>query len=446
LFSELNNLKKEHLITGVVALISALISLLLFHPGGMTNDAVVQYAQVKGVLPLSAWHPLAFVRVWSVMDIFFDGPMAMLVLHQGAFWLGLWFLAKNLFRGQIIQVMVILVLGFFPVIHTLMGTVWKDASLLSAGILGLGLILEAQRSKKAWLYIPALLAFGYMAAVRHNGLLAVFPILWLIGSSETITKSITKTTGLTFVVLGLAIAMNHSTSVKKFPHLVNQILIWDLWGMSIEVGETMIPSSAFVDSKLNNLDHYREHFNPHSNNSIIFEEAAGINKDIFVDDNLSAELQGAFVDGVGNNFWIYVNRRMTFFKRFLGFAQWKPYMAHCLESVDPAKIGLDDVTNHQMNDSALLTIYMVGLNYFIHYNGFNAVPYFLLVVMILMIGLYTKSRLLAVLMISGLMYWLPHLVIAPSNDFRYHVWLIFMALLGMLFLLFGENRKGRLNG
>lgn len=420
--------------------------MLLFHPGGMTNDAVVQYSQVKGIIPLDAWHPLSFVRVWSFTDYFSDGPMAMLIFHQAIYWLGLWLLVKNVFRSNRIQIITLLVLGFFPIMHTLMGTVWKDASLLSAGILGIGLILEAQRKKTKWQYLLAMVAFAYMAAVRHNGLLAVLPILWLMADSSNLGKTAIKTVGFSILILGIAFAMNHSNSVKKYPHLVNQILIWDLWGMSLDVGSTLIPNSAFVDPELNNLGHYQEHFNPHSNNSIIFEKNAGINKDIFVNDDLSQELQAAFVSGVTNNFGAYLNRRATFFVRFLGFGQWKPYMAYCLKSVDPAKIGLDNVTYHRMNDSSVLSLYLAGLNYFIHYNGFNAVPYFLLGLLILAVGLHTKDRLLVVLIISGLMYWLPHLVIAPSNDFRYHVWLVFVVILGTLILLFGNNRKERLNG
>lgn len=443
---EQNSWIKGSVATGLVAFLGAVISLLLFHPGGMTNDTVVQYAQVKGIIPLDSWHPLVFVRAWSIMDVLLDGPVAMLVFHQAIFWLGLWLLVKNLFRSTVLQVLVLLILGFFPVIQTLMGTVWKDASLLSSGILGLGLLLQAKRKQSPWLYIPALLAFAYMSAVRHNGLLAALPMLWLMANSGSLLKTSIRTAGLTVIVLGLAFGMNHSSTVKKYPHLINQVLVWDLWGMSLELGQSLIPDAAFVNPYLNNLDHLKAHYNPYTNNSIIFEDEAGLDKRIFINDQVSDEIQTAFVQGVKANLGIYAGRRIKFFRRFLGFDQWKPYMAYSFEAVDPASLGLDKVTYHKMNESRLLTAYLKGLNYFIHFKGFNAIPYLLVLIIVLIVSLLRNNMFLLVLVISGFLYWLPHLVIAPSNDFRYHIWLVFVALLGALYLLFGNGRKDLIDG
>ncbi len=437
----MSNSQRECLILCMTAVLGVLVSSLLFYPGGMTNDSVVQYAQLKGVLDLDSWHPLIFVKTWTILSIFGDGPFPMLVFNQLLYWFGIALVVKNLFSGRIRQILIILLLGFFPVFHALMGTVWKDASLLGGCILGLGFLLEG-KAEKSWKFsFLSLMMFSYVAAARHNGFLAIVPLIWMMVYRGAAWGGLFRTMIIAIGVVGFAIVLNFSTQAKKYPNLVNQVFVWDLWGMSLNQNKALIPAACFVGDEPIDLDHYRKYYNPLSNNSIIFNPNARISKTIFVESESAIELQQSFIDNVLENPSSYLLTRIEFMKGFLGSQQWHPYLAYHLDSVDPASIGLQDLPHHKMNTGVFLKWYKNVLSYFIHWNIFNLVPYIVLAMIALAIGVLRKNMLVIYLLSSGLCYWLPYFFVSPSNDFRYHSWFIFVILLGTLHLLLGKRDK-----
>lgn len=158
---------------------------LLFYPGFMSTDSLVQLLQARNG-ELSDWHPPSMAVLWLWLEqLGLKGPAGMLVLQCGLFWAGLYLIDRaylsDLPRSR--WHLLLPLIGFFPPVFSIMGAIWKDVLLLGVLLVligGIGLYAKQRPTTLAYKVLVAglLLGFAFFAvSLRHNAVFAVFPLL-----------------------------------------------------------------------------------------------------------------------------------------------------------------------------------------------------------------------------------------------------------------------------
>jgi hypothetical protein len=235
------------------------VTLYLYYPGFMAWDSTEQFAQVMSGRILN-WHPPIMVYLWRLTNAVIFGPGGMLILHAAAYWTGLVLIAAAALRRPLPRVALVLVLGFFPPVFGLLGTVFKDSGMTAFLLLAVGLTLadrDAIREAEAGgrrpnpLVVGAALACAfYAAAVRVTGLLGVVPILWLLaGRRGGSGRRRAAVSGALTLVFAGGIAGFHALGATPMPYRA-AVPLWDLAMVSLASGRVLIPEEAVRGGRL----------------------------------------------------------------------------------------------------------------------------------------------------------------------------------------------------
>lgn len=430
------------------------MSCALFYPGSMGNDSLSQWYQVKDILPINNWHPPFLVYLWRLLNHAVEGPAALLILQSTLYWLGLGLLMDSLVvsSNKFVKLGLVASIGFFPVLLFSMASVWKDALMMSfllfsAGLISTLFVKNIRGPKRMAIVIFALMSLIFAATMRHNAVFAVMPLtcafLWML--FEGFTKRLRIAYAITglFLVIGASVLVNKVGVEKPYPYLVNQLVVWNLAGISIEENQLLIPKEAFVDPDSASLDVLRRHYSEASNNSLVFNSGI-LSSSLWEDADFGHKFLADGSAQIMAHFQTYLQIRIRFLKHFFGIGRWRPYMAYIIETkywAGDEKLGLK---MYGMNNQKLLNLSESALlTRMAQYGFYNAIPYLigLLVLLLLLLWKLIQSRLepteylLLILGSSGMAYWLPYLVLAPSNDFRYHLWTIISFLIGFVVLV-----------
>ena len=428
----------------------------------MGYDSLSQWYQVNRILPIDNWHPPVIVYLWRALNVVVNGPLGLLIFQQVLYWAGLGLLVfsfseRNSWKRKII---VLTALGFFPVVWFATASVWKDALMISSLLFSIGVtsLLVKNRLKNAYrplAVVLILLGLLFAGATRHNGLLAVLPLstflfgLILFGSSKMLKQVAFSTLGVG-VLLVLSLQVNKVGVQVPYPYLVNQIFLWDVAGISIEKGELLIPESAFNNPDSANLEALTRHYQFASNNSLVFSSEL-FKDDIWADSEYGKEFLGQSLEVITSELDTYAKVRLRFMSHFVGTGRWMPYLAYIFETkywAGDEELGLP---MYGMNNlSTLRLIETKVLTLFSRVGFYNALPY-LGLIFLQFIGLVfwfvrkketrKETLFLLAICVSGIFYWVPYFVIAPSNDFRYHIWTIEVTML--LLSIFAMRRMSK---
>ena len=194
--------------------------------------------------------PPSMVYMWKAWSYIFHGPFAMLFFHAVTYWLALYLIVTACSKNIWVRSVGIILLGIFPPSWLLVGTVWKDTGMLVSFLLSLSIILFVDYNKKnRVLLLMAIFFILYGVSVRHNALIASFPIIILL--LYTAFPHLKKLTTLCIAILTvIALAVIIPQANKKMAHnisynLSNSIFFWDLWGMSIDQNKNLMPNYLF---------------------------------------------------------------------------------------------------------------------------------------------------------------------------------------------------------
>lgn len=425
-------------------LLFCLISILLYYPGSMGNDSLSQWYQVNGVFAISDWHPPIMVHLWSVLNKLVEGPASLLILQHVLYWIGLALLIDTMVqvRAKTVKILALAIIGFFPVVWFSMASVWKDALMISTLIFAVGLytvlrnqsfhnqLLKASLALIIWTTL--ILACG----LRHNALLAVLPLVFMMTYDYFPRygwlKKWTLGASLFLSIFLMSRASNRLGVEKHYPYLVNQLVFWNLAGLSIDTDEMLIPAEAFLEQDSANLHVIQRYYNDASNNNLIFSSGI-INPNIWGDEAAGSEFFGTGLTIIGNYPIEYLKMRCRFLKEFSGLDRWMPYAAFIFKTnywQGDEKLG---IPMYRMRNSGFLNFLEEKVaRKLSHFGFFNVIPYFFILISVVMLLTlqaikrkeHPRNRIYLGLALSGLLYWVPYVFIAPSNDFRYHLWTI----------------------
>jgi len=221
-----------------------------FFPGYMSRDSVSQLWQAR-TMSFTDWHPPVMSLLWGLLDRVIPGPASMLILHSLMFWSGMGLFVYHLGYERASASIAILLIGLAPPVFALLSTIWKDVGMGCSLVLACGLLLRADRrhSKTAWALAIVFLWYGL--AVRHNGIIAVVPLaiwaalvsgpLWPGRNSDSRLSAALRACSLVVLLLLAAQGANRSLTKPGSPPPVQQILVHDLVGVSLETDRLDLP-------------------------------------------------------------------------------------------------------------------------------------------------------------------------------------------------------------
>lgn len=168
--------------SGLPAFLCVLLATFLitvsFSPGCMNPDTNDMWGQSTRRI-YDNWHPETFSILWTYLRYIYNGTESMLVLQLLAFTTGLVMtvaVASRVWVRCLLFFSAIIV----PSVLALLGTITKDSVMGCMLVLAAGCCFAYARSHSKILFGCGLAASYLAFAVRHNGLIAVFPLLILL--------------------------------------------------------------------------------------------------------------------------------------------------------------------------------------------------------------------------------------------------------------------------
>lgn len=441
----------------------------IFYPGAMSGDSLDQWRQVLNPDQIGNWFPPAMVYVWILLNKISYGPQGMLIFHYGLYFASIWVFGRVFIEKYSLRPIYVFALGLFPPIFFLTGVIWKDVSMLGSISLSLGLLFIYEEKRQIPWVSLSILFFTYGISVRHNALVCAIPYSLYL-SALIIKKqahyrrigigllSIILLTGFLFIS---SFVNNHYVREKnKAYHFENAFLIWDLWGMSLEVNENIIPFYVFSkDFQALGLDTLKKHYTPTSCTVIWLWQYFNPRRwsKRFPDDKFKRD----FLNAVLKHPLAYIKVRGKVMLYMMGIEKpiREPFMfriqrfpkTHYLYSFSKElrsinKGALSSKNTGLLDISRQIAVFCV-----------NKTPLYLVWVY-LGLGITqvvfllrsrhrnrNSNRCLLVLFI-GLIYWLPYPIISTSSDFRFSNLTIFCSVAVLPFCikqLFSDYKFGR---
>lgn len=209
-------------VVALVALACGAAWIVLLYPGFMSPDSAEQLTEVRSGV-LSDWHSPIMVLLWMATERMVAGPGGMLVLNTVVLWSGLALLARRIAAPPPLQAAFLIALACAPPIVTLAGAIWKDVLLTALLTLAFGV---AGRSLAFW--PVALLA----TMSRHNAIPAVtIAVLLHLAPSGPTPSALWRALAASAVLLALAQGFNAAV-VDTRTNPVQMVALSDLNGIA----------------------------------------------------------------------------------------------------------------------------------------------------------------------------------------------------------------------
>lgn len=240
----------------VAALLFALVA-YLFYPGALSWDSGYQWYQVR----TGEWdsvHPVIMTALWSLTDRVLPGPGGYFLLQMTVYWSGLAALATGLFERPRAQLLAVLSLGLFLPVLALVPFLWKDIGLLAGLVWTCALLVREQRRPRRALRIAAFATLVLACAFRHNALPLAVPLLWYLAGREPAwqpwRRRAAAAAALTVVLALLASLPNRWPGVEQ-RSVWPLVATWDLARVSVAERIVLLPSEILAgDFDLADLD------------------------------------------------------------------------------------------------------------------------------------------------------------------------------------------------
>jgi hypothetical protein len=227
----------------LIAIAGFAFDIAAYWPGQMSFDSAYAWWQARGGETTDIAPPM-LIFVWRICDAWLEGPGLVFALHLVMFWSGLALLAGAFRAGPLRSAAVMLIVALAPVPWLLRGHVWTDVALFSALLFAVGALARAQATRRRRWIIAAVPPLIYAAAVRHNAMPAVLPVVaWLVwlalGPDAPRLRLAAAIVALSAILVGGAAAIN--AEVQRRVPLWPAEAQWELAAISVRTGEMLLP-------------------------------------------------------------------------------------------------------------------------------------------------------------------------------------------------------------
>ncbi len=439
-----------------------------FYPGYLNGDSTWQYRQALSG-EYADLHPVIMAWVWSYLDRVIEGSGSLFLFNTTLFWIGLAMVARTFASRTSIFLVATFLIGIFPPVFSMLSQTHKDVGMVMGLVLGYGLLMWGDRSRRLWPLLLALVPLWYSVAVRHNGASAVVPLaawmLFLLGRDHiSLRLGRHLTSPLVALVLGtlVGIAMLGTATLasrailgEKGVHYPYQqfLAVHDLLGISIRSGHIYIPRGIYFEEPLT-MGEIRRIYDPQTVFYAFWGPRAPRLLPIETErPSVVDALMRAWASAIRTEPRNYLKTRAALFRAQLGIGKTAPFRK--LEFTVWREVGGREVyiwdykgpnVFKMPHNRWLIDFYTAAGGLTLGESGilFRPWPYFLLSLASVLVAWRTRSAHLfhiALLGASSIAYVLPHMLIGFSAELRYMWWPILASLIQPTMLFDGIVRK-----
>jgi hypothetical protein len=262
----------------LVAALGALVVVATFYPGYLNGDPTWQLARARDGF-IDDWHPPVMSWVWRSVDRVIAGSGGMFLLQVGMFWTALALIARTVFRRFASAAAAVLLVGWFPPVLALVGTVWKDVQHGAAMALAFALLLRASRTRSLWPIIAAAPPLAYATLLRYNALPAVVPLVgWAVAAALDIHGSrpsrarVAVWTTVAFIALVAGGAAFNGGVTRVRLHTEQHIMLYDLAAISVAHSRNLLPE--YLQRRGVTLEEMQRTYTPASSEPFLWMDPA----------------------------------------------------------------------------------------------------------------------------------------------------------------------------
>ena len=414
----------------LVCFIGFLFSVLAFFPGWMSPDSVAQYGNAKNDV-YHDWHPVLMAWWWRHLDSLYSGPALFLIQNLALYW-GAWCLLAIASRRWVGRFSYLLpLIGFWPGLLFPLGQIWKDIVFACSMIFAWALVFNAYAAsrKLKWFERVGVLMLGMFAfGIKTNGLVVLPFLFWFwvcVEGWKRNSWAMQFGLALAFVfvsVMGATFIVPKDRIVKTHPFQYTQT--YDLLGISVRTEENLLPS-YITDRVGDTQEKLKPFYWPGGNNALFYGVAGGMHvKDLAELSDLNKRWMDAVVDHPG----IYLAHRLENFSALLRWGE-----------TTTAVVASPTTVENPYNLSFQSNTFSDWLGSQTDRHPWMFFPWIYMTILLGAMGVLIALKWNRVLVVSlggsAIAFVLPHVLIAPSADYRYLYYAYFCALILAFFAI-----------
>jgi hypothetical protein len=405
-----------------------------FAPGHYSFDAAYLWWMARHDV-IDSTHPPVLALLWQAARALLPDPEGFFALQLILVGVGLALTSSALSVPRWAQAAVVLGFVAWPAFGALLPQVWKDVWMVGALLVAVGSLLHNDRSPRSGWRALALFALVLAASSRFNAISGVLPLLiWLLIADRQARPQagagcvLVRAVGLVtlFAVLVLAPAkFSADRDVPAWPY----VALWDLVAVGMETGDLAIPSTLLADGAT--PEAFERFFRPDTNTTTV-----GSGLTLYYEERpLTAEesdgLLRAWVSLPFQHPAAWAAHRWRLTTHLFGGAVGR----------DPGLVLMPGIVPFQDNPPLLpsnpdlsrpLDAFWRTLSGTAIFEGRW---YLLGVAIALFVALRARRWPAVAVAASALGMVLPLLLVAPSAEFRYLLWLVAATPLSLLLLI-----------
>lgn len=412
--------------------------MLYAYPGFMSFDSVVQLREARAG-HYTDWHPPVMAWLWHVIEHMpGPAPLGMLLLQSGLLLVGTYALVRHV-AGPMASACAAVAILLFPPIATTMAVIWKDSLMVGAVVAGTALVLSASRRRR----VAGLALFALAAAVRYNGLtVTMVPVIALFRWSDTSAgwRRYAIASGVWLATVAVALVANKALTDEVTHPWHSSIAMFDIVGTlrfapalsDAELAETLQGTPLVATHDLQQAA--REAYDPEAG---VFRIVETFMKQPTTADERAA-IARAWERLVVAHPVAYLRHRWRVFRRVLVL---QPTVHPWIwVGIDLVGDDLLELSPPRFQRSLMNAALRFATSWFMRVYIYGA-----LVLAAFGLALWRRDRLVLAITTSAIISELALLVLAPTEDFRYSLWLVVAALLAA-FLLAAQLVRARSAG
>lgn len=405
----------------------------------MSADSLIQLAQVKGVVELGDWHPVAMVFVWMLL-LFLTGQVSsMMIIQLAGLWISMTLIGIVVYEATKIKQLSLLPLyaAATPMVIGISGVIWKDVQMAYALALAASVMLVTLNTavadnilRKKILLAIAVILILYAALLRYNVLPAALPLLYLAVSSFSLRKSKFLHALIVAALIVGSVGLNA---------LVSSVL-----GVKSQNPATAVMLDDIVNTKSHeNLVSVDDSF---QRDSLVAVQQECDKKDIeinsfwlcanaeqrkYIHDTNAEKTEDIWVESIFSNLPGYVLFRTETFAKFLLAPD--PYVFH--PGVDENKLGIE-VSSTRLRDT--LSIYVNDFGYRHFSFAFQGWFWLIAASVVFWYGIKKSTiyrKFIIALSVSAILYIFSYAPLAVAGDYRYIYWSVIAVTISVLLII-----------
>lgn len=317
---------------------AAALQIAAFYPGYVTHDSAYQWWQGRHDEITTLWPPGMALFLGLFDPKTGNAPAAFFVLHCALFWCCAAYLSMRQ-PTAIRRVAVASVFCVLPITTICLPHVWSDVALaiwLLVAALGLDLAARMKGSNFAQTVLIVLCSAILVLSVllRHNALLSLPPLLWLAACRWRAVLTMRRTIcfapldvrrklAITALATSILLALTLAT-YALVPRWVSKTradtwsitLIWDLQALSVASGKVLMPSSISGNATIEDL---RASFDPiNAVTMYVKSTSSWANATVGLSSDQKSDLATAWMQAIARDPVTYARHRFFVFTKMLG--------------------------------------------------------------------------------------------------------------------------------